>query len=248
MSSRSFGVGVVLLVLGCMPRPASAAPILGGTLIATGGDVTVTYVLEDAGDISQLYLSQIGSDVLATPLFIFQNGGSGTNNAGDTFTLDALLLGIDAGEELVFSLVNLDENETNDGPGGLLNYGTYFTGPASRNPDSTAHAAVDGTPFDGLGGYDPAFLVYLAGLGITTETLVGFEDRPNCFATGVVCRGELVDPFLPEIQADFDYNDLIYAFEGVRASDPSVPEPASVLLFGAGAAAYIARRRKQNVR
>src|SRR5690349_15412726 len=108
MASRSVALGVVVL-LGtlCISRPVSAAPILGGSLIATGGDVTVTYVADFAGDVSELYLYQVGADLVFGPgSKIFQNGGSGSNNPGDILVLDATFWGIDAGEELIFALVN----------------------------------------------------------------------------------------------------------------------------------------------
>ena len=241
MASRRFALGVVVLLGSlCFSRPASAAPILGGVLIATGGDVDVTYVLEDAGDVSQLYLYSVGGNVVFSDpsAFLFQNNGSGANSPGELVTLNAAYWDIDAGEELVFALVNLDENEVNDPS--YANYGTYLTGPASRNPDGTVHAVLVPSPYDGV----PQFYVDLfTNLGLTTETVVAFEDRPNCQPVAVVCRD---DP--DGIQGDFDYNDLVYAFSNVRAVEQQVPEPASILLFGAGAAACVARRRKHNTR
>ena len=120
------------------------------------------------------------------------NDLSSSNQAtpvGSTKNLGSFLLGT----ELIF---RLHVNNTGF---------DYFTGPASRNPDSQLHARVQQN--------------FLPG-----EALVSFEDLFN----------------IPEGPAG--YNDLSFSFSNTTSS-PSVPEPASVLLVGAGL--WLAARRRR---
>ncbi len=102
--------------------PAQAALIVDGTtigqsvIVASDGHVIATYEGGDAGGVSVLFLVG-GTD----PIF-----SNGSNSIGDTVDLGFFT----AGTELVFGLHSFDGND-------------YFTGPASRNPDDQAHAAVN---------------------------------------------------------------------------------------------------------
>jgi hypothetical protein len=176
-----------LVLWGIMATPAQAAPIFGGTLFATGGDVTVTFLSQGAGYINELYLDGPTGDSLGV-LF-----STLTTPAGSTFNLGGFL----PGTELVFRLLVRDTGHA------------FFTGTGQRNPDGIAHAMVD------------------AAAGRTDGALVGFED---VFGGG-----------------DGDYNDLVFSFSSVGVADidpAAVDEPAALLLFGAGLAAFglVARR------
>ena len=105
--------------------PAQAAPIVGQTLIATGGDVVVTFVSNGALYTNELYLDGPAGDGLGA---IFNNW--------ETPIATSLNLGTFAmGTELIFSLA-------------VTNTGDVFsTGSGDRNADGLAHAVVD----EGLG-------------------------------------------------------------------------------------------------
>ncbi|MDH3210379.1 MAG: PEP-CTERM sorting domain-containing protein [Burkholderiaceae bacterium] len=88
----------------------------GLLVIASGGNVTATYQGNSASYSNDLYLENTGT-------FVFNNHA---NIPGDTVDLGAFA----AGTELKF---RMHVNNTGD---------DFFTGPASRNPDSSTHARV----------------------------------------------------------------------------------------------------------
>jgi hypothetical protein len=100
--------------------PARAVPITGDTLIATGGDVTVTFASNDAGYTSDLFLEGLYGDGSV----IFNNW---TTPVGTSINLGSF----EAGTELVFKLV---VQQTGD---------TFYTGPADRNLDGQVHALIE---------------------------------------------------------------------------------------------------------
>jgi len=109
------------LVLVCaMATPAQAIPITEQTLIATGGDVVVTFVSNGAGYTSELYLDGPFGDGLGA---IFNNA---TTSVGATMNLGAFA----AGTELVFRLL---VQQTGD---------LFYTGPGIRNLDGIVHAMI----------------------------------------------------------------------------------------------------------
>jgi len=177
-----------LILAGVVATPVEAAPIVGGSLLATGGNVIVTFVSQGAGYVNELYLDGPQGDELGV-LF-----NTLTTPAGSTFNLGAFLPGM----ELVFRLRVRDTGNE------------FFTGTGLRNPDGIAHAAVD----DGAGAR-------------SIGTLVGFEDLLG--------------------GGDRDYDDLVFSFTNVGVADVNpavVDEPTTLLLFGAGLAAFglVARR------
>jgi hypothetical protein len=139
-----------------------------------------------------------------------------------------------AGTEVVFGL----RNDTNDDE---PNWGTYYTGSASRNPDNHFHAVVDNDPRQSIN-YPAEYAAIIAALP-AGQTLVGFEDRPDCAYLGVTCTDPPPTGLGLPGATDFDYNDLIYSFTNVNRQ--VVPEPATFLLLGAGAVGFVVRRRKQ---
>jgi hypothetical protein len=101
----------------------SAAPVLGGQLFWSGGDVTITVLPATAGFTSQLKLFSADPD-----LFIAKNV-----DVGASLTIGASLIDVahNIGDELVFGI--FVEN-TSD---------TFLMGPGSRNTDGLLHAGVD---------------------------------------------------------------------------------------------------------
>lgn len=115
----ALAVGAFLLSsgLGLAARPASAAPVLGGQLYGTGGEVTVTVLPHTAGLVSELRLCTPGYE-----RFIALNTDTGTIVNLGSFP---------AGLELIFCIFVPATGRT------------YYMGPAERNPDGVIHATVD---------------------------------------------------------------------------------------------------------
>jgi len=111
-----------MLVFGFGFQDASATPILGQQVFYEGGAIEVTVLPYDASFTSNLYLFST-----STPLLVASN-----LEVGKVVNLGNLASrGVAIGDELVFGIVVT--NTAN----------TFFMGPASRNPDNVAHAAVD---------------------------------------------------------------------------------------------------------
>jgi hypothetical protein len=160
------------VVLGCVLlfiMNASAAilsyngegnPILGASIIATGGDVIATFVP------IQSYVAYDNYLYLASPANPYQNMSSGI---GPNYIFQNHLsspgaqvdLGtFPAGTELIFNiLANTHGGDNSQGSQGYLN---WYTGPGSRNADGKAHAFVDASYTGPYGG-----------------TFVGWEDLTN---------------------------------------------------------------------
>ena len=123
-------------VLACaLSTPAQAAPILGQALIATGGDVVVTFVSNGAGYTSDLYLDGPVGDGLGS---IFNNS---TTPISTSLNLGAFL----AGTELIFRLEVRNTGEV------------FYSGDDSRNPDGIAHAIVDSGQGQAQVGFEDLF-------------------------------------------------------------------------------------------
>jgi hypothetical protein len=120
---------------GLLAAPTQATPIVGQTLLASGGDVIVTFVSNDAGFTSELFLDGPAGDGFGT---IFDNW---TTNVGTSFNLGSF----DAGTELIF---RLSVKSTGD---------AFYTGDGFRNGDGIAHAIVDTRPDALLVGFEDAF-------------------------------------------------------------------------------------------
>jgi hypothetical protein len=97
---------------------ANAAPVLGGKILTTaGGNVTITILPS--------------TSLFVNPISLVSPGPSTLIGTDDEFGKIVVLGPFAAGNELLFSI---------DSP-----EGTFFTGPAFRNPDGLAHAVVDFT-------------------------------------------------------------------------------------------------------
>jgi hypothetical protein len=118
-----------------MATPAQAVPITEQTLIATGGDVVVTFVSNGAGYTSELFLDgPFGNNFGA----IFNNA---TTSMGATMNLGAFA----AGTELVFRLL---VQQTGD---------LFYTGPAIRNLDGIVHAMMQDAAGQVIVGFEDLF-------------------------------------------------------------------------------------------
>ena len=165
-SLKGLALGGLLLLVSTsafssiVPYSGQVSPVIGGTLIATGGNVIATFVSGSGFYDNYLYLdtpasayhnassSSIGSN------WIFENHLS---VSGATVNLGSFA----AGTELIFNVLSDTHGS------GFLN---WYTGPASRNADGFAHAFVDSAYTGSFGGAIVGF-EDLAGLGDA-----GYED------------------------------------------------------------------------
>ena len=119
----------------------------------------------------------------------------------------------------------------------LVNTSTGLTFTTNlADADGNYHARITSNYADfGIGalpGGASSVITALLGLG-NSITYVVFEDR-----------------ILGQPDADFDYNDLIFAFANTTVDPPiGIPEPLTVSLFGAGiiGAGWLNRRRKNRL-
>lgn len=148
------------------PYPGEGTPIIGASVITTGGDVTATFLYGSGSYSDYLYVEVLGSThsnpgggTGVTGNWIFENHLSA---AGDHVDLGTFA----AGTELIFHVV-ADTTGVNYAQGfsGTRDAGhvyDWYTGPGTRNSDGYAHAWVDANYTGPYGG-----------------TAVGFEDLPN---------------------------------------------------------------------
>jgi hypothetical protein len=157
------------------PYPGEGNPVLCAKVIATGGEVTATFITGSGCYYDYLYLDTLaagnpnysnpGGGSGETPNFIFVNHGS---VPGQVVSLGSF----PAGTELIFHVV-ADTSCSGFGPGPYLD---WYTGPASRNADGFCHAWVDAAYTGPYGGTAVGF-EDLAGLGDA-----GFEDLIYTFS------------------------------------------------------------------
>jgi Domain of unknown function (DUF4114)/PEP-CTERM motif len=194
---RSALVGGALLASSAVAANAQTPSIL--PFLGLGGNVSVRFVGSNAGDRSQLYYKIGGAYNSGSYTLLFTNNGAGASAPGSEINIGPVA----SGTEVIFQLVNTSQNQT------------YYSGPASRNPDNTPHVSTtnpgpSGTPAIGGGNYTTAF---------------NFEDRFNP-------------------PADMDYNDLNFEIAGVSTSVVPEPSAVALMLSGLLAVGFVARRRK----
>lgn len=113
--------------------PASAVPILGGTLTYTGGNVIVTSLPVSSGYTSELglydptTLTRLTNATFTTGVIMFDEPSGVIQDITSLITDN----GITAGSELLFGIRVVDTGDT------------FFMGAASRNADGVLHAGVD---------------------------------------------------------------------------------------------------------
>jgi hypothetical protein len=140
------------------PYPGEGNPVLCATVIASGGDVTATFITGSGFYWDYLYLNTV---VAGNPNYSNAGGGSGETsnfifvNHGSVPGQTVNLGSFPAGTELIFHVV-ADTSGMNFGPGPYLD---WYTGPATRNADGFCHAWVDAAYTGPYGG-----------------TAIGFED------------------------------------------------------------------------
>jgi hypothetical protein len=122
-------------LVGLFAGPAQATPLLEQTLIATGGDIVVTFVSNGAALSSELWLDGDAGDELGA---IFNNW---TTAAGTSMDLGSFA----EGTELVFKLLVAKTGNV------------FYTGPAARNPDGVVHSELESGTDQTLVGFEDLF-------------------------------------------------------------------------------------------
>jgi len=194
-----------------------ATPTYAQTTLPSG---SMVYVFED-GPVTAQFIGG-GSALFDNRLFL----DDPTNSAGNIFFNHATSPGTGtvlgsflAGAELLFrDNVSHSSIPTVD----------FFTGPASRNPDSLVHARVQMFTNAEVG-------IFEASLSLAPNTLLrGSASNPVVFLVGF-------EDILNE--GDGDFNDMRFLLNNVTA----VPEPseAVLLLAGLGVIGLLVRRRRR---
>ena len=124
-------VGIAGLVA-LLATPAQATPIVEQTLVATGGDVVVTFVSNGAWYVSELYLDGLDSNAIFN---------SSTTAEGTSINLG----NFDTDVELIFKLLVLQTGDL------------FYTGDAARNVDGLVHAVVSNVAGQVLVGFEDIF-------------------------------------------------------------------------------------------
>ena len=217
-------VGTAALV-GLLAVPAQAVPITEQTLIATGGNVFVTFVSNEAGFTSELFLDGPLGDEFGV---IFNNV---TTDIGTSVDLGSFA----AGTELIFKLL---VKPTGD---------VFYTGFGDRNADGIGHAAVEGGEGHVLVGFEDLF-----GGGdfdyndlVFAFTNVGFtsaSDPDSTIGSDNGGSGSGGPDQAPE------NGGVSQAGPGGGELPVAVDEPGTLVLFGSGLAALVGVIRRQHAR
>jgi len=226
MNRLSVLIGTAALAC-ALSTPAQAAPILGQELIATGGDVVVTFVSNGAGYTSELYLDGPDGDALGS---IFNNQ---TTPVSTSLNLGAFL----AGTELIFRLEVQNTGQV------------FYSGDSSRNADGIAHAVVDSGQNQARVGFEDLFgggdrdyndLVFSFS-NVSGGTSSAQSGGPSGLAAGG-----------PSGPAAGGPSGLAPGGpSAVAAGGPSVlavDEPSTLVLFGVGLAGLVLVMRRQALR
>jgi hypothetical protein len=220
-----------MALVAALAAPAQAVQITEQTLIATGGDVVVTFVSNGAGYTSELYLDDpLAEDAEA----IFNNW---TTDIGASLNLGSFA----AGTELVFKLLVLETGNI------------FYTGAGSRNADGIVHALVESVAGQVLVGFEDLFgggdldyddLVFAFTNVIFTDDTTGGTggtggSSGSSGGGGTVGSGVVTGP---------SAGDVVQAGPGVGALPVAVDEPGTLLLLGSGLMMLVVVMRRQSVR
>jgi hypothetical protein len=226
MKRLSVLIGTAALAC-ALSMPAQAAPILGQELIATGGDVVVTFVSNGAGYTSELYLDGPDGDALGS---IFNNQ---TTPVSTSLNLGAFL----AGTELIFRLEVKNTGQV------------FYSGEGSRNPDGIAHAVVDSRQNQAQVGFEDLFgggdrdyndLVFSFS-NVSGGTSSAQSGGPSGLAVGGPSGLAVGGPSVPAVGGS-----PVLAVGG--PSVLAVDEPSTLVLFGVGLAGLLLVMRRQALR
>ena len=212
-------VGTAALV-GLLAVPAQAVPITEQTLIATGGNVIVTFVSNEAGFTSELFLDGLLGEEFGV---LFNNVST---DVGTSIDLGSFA----AGTELIFTLL---VKQTGD---------VFYTGAGDRNPDGIGHAAVESGAEQVLVGFEDLF-----GGGdfdyddlVFAFTNVVFTDAPGT-GTGTDTTGATGG--LPPVSAGS--GGVPDGGPGGGELPVDVDEPGTLVLFGAGLTALVVAMKRR---
>ncbi|WP_270934990.1 PEP-CTERM sorting domain-containing protein [Falsiroseomonas oryzae] len=215
--------------LGLAIAPAAQAALVDVTTVTIPGglpgNAAAIFVFTEAADTSTLSWSQDG---FATTNLLFNNNSDPIGTiAPPSFPVP---LGFGAPGNIAFRLDNQSFPQ-------VLDTGVQYLAPSTNTLVYAAKASFNYADF-GQGALPAAAAAAIATVQAarpgSSIVFIGFEDRVLC-TTGA----PLNCPTVP----DFDYNDLIYAFDVTVAN---VPAPAALGLFGMGllGLAGVARRRR----
>lgn len=150
-------------------QAVSAAPVLGGQLYGTGGEVTVTVLPHTASLLSELRLCTPGYE-----RFIAYNTDVGTTVNLGTYP---------AGVELIFCVHVVATGHT------------YYMGSAARNPDNIEHAVVDVTgPGQATVGFEDLFGGGDRDYDDNTFSFTGVIPNPPPDCSGVIADESVLRP------------------------------------------------------
>jgi len=226
-------VGTAAL-LAALAAPAQAVPITEQTLIATGGDVLVTFVSNGAGYTSELYLDgSLGDDLGA----IFNNV---TTAVGTTINLGSFAEGTD----LIFRLL---VTQTGD---------VFYTGDGSLNPDGVAHALLENGDGQVLVGFEDLF-----GGGdldyndlVFAFTNVALQDESGGSASGESGGSTSNGDSSGSASNGAGGSGVVPGSGGVAQAGPvgalpvAVDEPGTLLMLGSGLLMLVFAMKRQSIR
>lgn len=223
------GAGALVAALALVAAPgvrADGVMVAGGTIgeqvYKAGSDnLFVKFVGKQASYTNDTYyFLTLGS----SGEFLFRNNDvPGTTHEATTSS------GLATGAEAIFGICANVGSGSTPGTGCTVN-NTYYTGPASRNPDDRFHAAVwtreaflAGCALDPTR-CNPNIVSLLSDTDF--NLVIGFEDSFN-------------------YNIDHDFNDVVFAVKGAT----TVPEPVTMTLLatglaGMGGAGALKRRKK----
>jgi hypothetical protein len=183
------------------------------------GAGTTCSITADASMIDVVFAYKSAADV-----DILLNGVTLLLSNQDPLGTEAILTGLTVGQVVNFVF----ENTTT---------GTSFSAgiPAS---DGHQHIAVQSTYADFQ--TDPPTRTYLtaADLGAAYGVMTGIAPITDWTFVGM-------EDLLANQGSDFDYNDLIFGFMGIAPPAPSVPEPMTLSLLGAGLVGFAVLRHRR---